>query len=229
MNSQLPLHIGLRDSATFANYYPGPNAQLLHCLEQGSEPFVYLWGAAGSGKSHLLQAACHDATEAGVGAVYLPLAELGQLTPELLEGLEQMGLVCIEGVETVATNAEWESALFHLYNRVREHGGRLYVAGDAPPAGLGLDLPDLVSRLSWGPVFQLVPLSDEDKLAALRLRARHRGMALPYEVAAYLLKHASRDLHSLFELLEQLDKASLAAKRKLTIPFVRDLVVKSEK
>jgi DnaA family protein len=226
MNSQLPLHIGLRDSATFANYFPGPNAQLLHCLEQGREPFVYLWGAGGSGKSHLLQAACHAASETGAGTAYLPLADLVRMSPDLLEGLEQMGVIAIEDIETVAGNREWEVALFNLYNRVREQGGRLYVAGSGPPASLGLTLPDLVSRLSWGPVFQLEPLSDEEKLRALQLRAKGRGMVLPDEVAEYLMKHTERDLHNLFELLERLDRESLAAQRKLTIPFVRDLIVK---
>lgn len=224
MKSQLPLHIGLRDSATYANYYPGPNAQLLHCLEQGSEPFVYLWGRGGSGKSHLLQAACHAATEKGESAVYLPLAELVKMSPELLEGLEQMGVIAIEDIESVVANREWETALFHLYNRVRDRGGRLYVAGCAPPASLGLTLPDLVSRLGWGPVFQLEHLSDEDKRLALQLRAEVRGMVLPDEVAGYLMKHAERDLHSLFEWLERLDRESLAAQRKLTIPFVRSLL-----
>jgi DnaA family protein len=229
MNSQLPLHLRLRDSATFANYFPGPNAQLLHCLEQRREPFVYLWGAGGSGKSHLLQAACHAASEMGAGAAYLPLAELSGMSPDLLEGLEQMGVIAIEDIETVAGNREWEVALFHLYNRVREQGGRLYVAGSVPPASLGLTLPDLVSRLSWGPVFQLEPLSDEEKLRALQLRAKGRGMVLSDEVAGYLMKHTERDLHNLFELLERLDRESLAAQRKLTIPFVRDLIVKVRK
>ncbi len=220
---QLPLRIGLRDSATFANFYPGANATAGHALQQGMEPFIYLWGASGSGKSHLLQAACHGVTEAGGQAIYLPLDEAG-ITPPMLEGLEGMTLVCLDRLECVAGHGEWETALFHLYNRLRDSGHRLLVAGNAAPPALGLDLPDLVSRLGWGPVFQLQPLDDAGKAAALRLRAANRGMELSEEVANYLLQRAPRDMHALFTLLERLDEGSLAAQRKLTIPFVRQLL-----
>lgn len=220
---QLPLRIGLRDSATFSNFYPGANAGACHALEQGSEPFIYIWGAAGSGKSHLLQAACHAVTEQGGAAIYLPLSEAG-LAPSMVEGLEGMALVCLDGVEAVAGNEEWETALFHLYNRLRDSDNRLLAAGTSAPTALGLSLPDLVSRLGWGPVFQLQPLDDEGKAAALRQRAANRGMQMPTEVAAYLLQRAPRDMHVLFALLERLDEGSLAAQRKLTIPFVRQLL-----
>lgn len=223
IHPQLPLRIGLRDSATFSNFYPGANAAALHALDQGSEPFIYLWGAAGSGKSHLLQSACRAVTELGGVAIYLPLDEAG-IAPSMLEGLEGMTLVCLDGIETVAGDEEWETALFHLYNRLRDSGSRLLAAGSAAPAMLGLKLPDLLSRLGWGPVFQLQPLDDEGKAAALRQRATNRGMQMPSEVAVYLLQRAPRDMHALFALLERLDEGSLAAQRKLTIPFVRQLL-----
>jgi DnaA family protein len=224
LRQQLPLRIGLRDSATFANFYPGGNAAASHALEQQREPFIYLWGARGSGKSHLLQAACHAVTEGGAGAAYLPMDELSAMSPQLFEGMEQMALVCIDELDAIAGDSEWEQALFHLYNRMRDSGCHLVVAGQAAPSSLGLQLPDLISRLSWGPVFQLQALNDEEKAAALRLRAAQRGMEMPAEVAGYLLNHAPRDMHALFELLDELDEVSLAAQRKLTIPFVRELI-----
>lgn len=221
---QLALRIGLRDSATFANFYAGDNAAVLHALQQGNEPFIYLWGAQGSGRSHLLQAACH--TEAGRGGtpVFLPLGELAPAGVGLLEGLEQMSLICLDDVQAIAGDAAWEEGLFHLYNRIREAGGRLLVAADASPVTLGITLADLRSRLGWGPVFQLQGLDDAGKLAALQLRAAARGMVLSDEVGVYLLRRCPRDTQALFELLERLDRASLAAQRRLTIPFVRDLI-----
>jgi DnaA family protein len=224
LRQQLPLRIGLRDSATFANFLPASNAQALHALQQQNEPFIYLWGPSGSGKSHLMQAACHAVTEAGGSAVYLPLAELSPMSPELLDGMEQMQLVCIDEVDSIAGNGSWEQALFHLYNRLRDSGNRLVVAGRASPMALGLNLPDLVSRLGWGPVYQLQLLSDEEKAAALRLRAAQRGMEMPPEVASYLLNRAPRDMQALFALLDELDEVSLAAQRRLTIPFVREII-----
>ncbi len=221
---QLPLRIGLRDSATFANFYPGPNAALLHALQSVAEPFIYIGGAQGSGRSHLLQAACHAVSEANGLAAYLPLAECLVMSPQMLEGMEQMALVAIDDVELLAGNSEWEQALFHLYNRVRDAGNRMVVAGNGAPAALGIVLPDLLSRLGWGPVFQLLPLDDREKAEALRLRAGQRGMELSSEVADYLLNHASRDMRDLFALLERLDEGSLAAQRRLTIPFVRTFI-----
>jgi len=221
--AQLPLRIGLRDGATLANFLAGPNAAAVAALESADEPFLYLWGGAGTGKSHLLQALCHQFSAAGGAPVYLPLSD-GALAPELCEGLEAMPLVCLDDVQAVAGNPEWETALFHFYNRIREAGGRLVVAGTAPPGQLGVSLPDLRSRLGWGPVFHLQPLSDDEKIEALSLRARARGIELSADVARYLMRRYRRDTHGLFELLDQLDRASLAAQRRLTIPFVRELL-----
>lgn len=221
---QLPLRIGLRDSATFANFHPGPNAVVVHTLQSASEPFVYLGGSPGCGRSHLLQAACHAVSEAGGLAAYLPLDECMAMSPQMLEGMEQMALLALDDVERLAGDPEWELALFHLYNRMRDAGHRMIVAGNAPPAALGIALPDLLSRLGWGPVFQLQPLDDSEKASALRMRARQRGMELSGEVADYLINHASREMHDLFTLLDRLDVGSLAAQRRLTIPFVRTFI-----
>jgi len=183
---------------------------------------VYLWGATGTGRTHLLQAACQGAAAAGATAVYLPLAQHAEFSPELLEGLETTRLVCLDDVDAIAGLDAWEQALFHLYNRLRDSERRLLAAADRAPGALPLNLADLRSRLGWGPVFQLRALSDTDKLAALKLRALHRGLELSDEVGQYLLKRCPRDLHSLFSLLDSLDRAALAAQRRLTIPFVRE-------
>jgi len=222
MAVQLPLGITLADTATFDNFYPGDNAAALHSVREGTEPFVYLWGGAGSGRTHLLQAACQAAAAAGQPAVYLPLGDRAELSPEMLDGLETMRVVCLDDVDAVAGIEAWELGLFHLYNRLRECDTRLLASAAGAPGALALRLPDLASRLAWGPVFQLHALSDTDKLAALQLRARQRGLELPDEVGEYLLRRCPRDTHSLFALLDSLDKAALAAQRRLTIPFVRE-------
>lgn len=223
---QLPLGIRLKDRNTFANFLAGDNAAVVAHLRQALHPgeMVYLWGGTGTGKTHLLQAACHAAAAAGRRCAYVPLGERRALAVDMLEGLESATLVCLDDVAAVAGQPAWETGLFHLYNRLRDAGRILLAAGPTPPAALPLALPDLRSRLAWGLVFQLRPLDDEAKLAGLQQRARDRGLELPAAVARYLLARCPRDMGSLLQILDHLDRASLAAQRRLTIPFVREVM-----
>lgn len=221
---QLPLGIGLKDTATFDNFYPAGNELAVQALQKSHDKMLYLWGSQGCGKSHLLQALCHATAASGQSPVYLPLRELTSLSPSLLEGLEQQALIAVDDIQAVAGLSQWEEGLFHLYNRVRDSGQRLVVSATSAPAGLALALPDLASRLGWGPVFQLSALTDRDKRTALQLRAHCRGLEMGDEVAEYLLRRCPRDMDSLFNLLNKLDQASLAAQRRLTIPFVSQLL-----
>ncbi len=223
MTHQLPLGITLRDNAAFENYFSGGNGEALFALQQCAEgmgeQFIYLWGAQGTGKSHLLQAVCKTAG----GAVYLPLSEKESMTPEMLDGLETMDIVCIDDIDRIAGDEVWETQIFNLFNRIRDTGHRLIISGSAKPTDVKINLPDLVSRLAWGLTLHLQQLNDDDKLSALQLRAGKRGFDLPDNVGRYLLNHNTRDLSSLFDLLDHLDEASLAAQRKLTIPFVKEV------
>jgi DnaA family protein len=227
MSRQLPLGVRLQDTATFENYLPAGNRQAITALQEldSTDPSIYLWGPAGTGKSHLLQAVCHQAAEQGRRAAYLPLGDPG-LAPAMLEGMEQFDRVCLDDIEHIAGNTDWETALFHAYNRITAAGHQLLVTATCSPAALDIGLADLQSRLGWGPVFQLQPLNDESKRQALQQRAAARGVELEDEVADYLMKRCPRDMASLFTLLEGLDEASLAAQRRLTIPFVRDYLTR---
>lgn len=226
---QLPLGVRLRDDATFANYYPGANAGALGYVERLCEPdagwtesLIYLWGGEGVGRSHLLQAACIRFEQRRELAIYLPLAEVADYGPALLDNLEQSELVCLDDLEAIAGRADWEEALFHLFNRLRDAGRRLLLSAAMPPRELPVKLPDLKSRLTLALVFQLQGLSDEDKLRALQLRASRRGLHLTDEVGRFILTRGSRSMAALFELLDKLDQASLQAQRKLTIPFLKE-------
>lgn len=226
---QLPLGIRLRDDATFANFYPGANAAALGYVERVCSPeacwsdeLIYLWGNTGVGRSHLLQAACLRVEQRGERAVYLPLCEVAQYGPVLLDNLEQSELVCLDDLDAIAGDPIWEEALFHLFNRLRDSGKRLLLAADASPREIPVQLPDLKSRLSLSLVFQLQELSDEDKLRALQLRASRRGLNLPDDVGRFILTRGARSMNALFDLLDRLDQASLQAQRKLTIPFLKE-------
>lgn len=228
---QLPLAVRLRDDATFANFYPGANAAALGYVERLCQPqqqwiqsMIWLWGSDGVGRSHLLQAACLQAQELGQQALYLPLAELVEYGPALLEGVESCDLVALDDVDLIVGNQCWEQSLFNAFNRLHDAGKAMLFAANASPKELQIELADLHSRLNLTLVFHLQQLDDEEKLRALQLRASRRGLYLADDVGRFLLTRVSRNTDNLFAMLEQLDQASLQAQRRLTIPFVKEVL-----
>lgn len=228
MADQLALPLGFNPEMGFDQFWPGTNQELVAHLrnlaENNGETFTFIWGQPGSGKTHLLNASCALSARAGKSSVYLPLRELNPFGPEALEGSEHFGLVCIDDLHLITGQATWEMAIFELFNRLRDSQRQLLISASMPPGQLALDLPDLASRLTWGLTLKLHRLSDTDILRALELKADALGLELPEAVGNYLMNHATRDLAALTSLLEQLDTASLAAQRKLSIPFVRNFV-----
>lgn len=226
--NQLPLGLRLPAASRFDNFITVADREAVAAVEQlalDTAPGVlFLAGAAGTGKTHLLQAACRAVEATGGQGIYMSLATASELNPMILEGLEQYALVALDDVQAIAAQPAWEEALFHLFNRLREAGGRLLVAATAAPEYLGLGLPDLRSRLGWGAVYALSLADDDLRVRILITRARERGLELPDETARYLLRRCPRDLPALIALLERLDQAALTAQRRLTVPFVRDVL-----
>ena len=171
-----------------------------------------------------LQAACADHRRRGRLAGYLSPVEAALSTPEGLVDWSACDLVCVDDMDRFAGRADWEQALFRLFNQVRDQGGALLFAAAAAPREVGFSLPDLASRVASGPVYRLVRLSDAERLAALRVRAGARGLDLPAETGEFLIRRYPRDMRSLYDVLEQLDAASLVAKRRLTVPFVKSVL-----
>jgi DnaA family protein len=221
---QLPLPVQLRPEASFAAFVPGPNDEAVAALQAwaggAGEPFALVWGFPGTGKTHLLQAACQAAVAAGHPTLFVPLRHSG-LTPGVLAGLEEVGRIALDDVQAVAGNAAWEWALFTLFNRLRESGGGLLVSADQPAAALPLALPDLRSRLGWGPGYRLQPLAERDCEDLLRATAARRGLRLGPDLVVYLMRRLARDPGNLLAFLEALDRESLAAQRAPSIPLAR--------
>ncbi len=227
MQQQLTLSVQLEDEATFANYLVSDHNQaLLHCLQHldDNQRFIYLWGEQGVGKTHLLQAICHQAMLRNQTSSYIPLTESKHMQPELLQGMQHVHYLCLDDIQAIACDTAWEEALFHLYNLILATDNYLIIAANHHPTKLNLKLADLISRLTAGLAFQIKPLSDEDKLTALMLRAKARGLVLPQEVGEFLLRRWSRDMNALFEALVTLDQASWQMQRKLTIPFIKEIL-----
>lgn len=221
---QLPLGVRLRERATFAAFVAGANVQAVQRLETlaaAGTGVVWLWGAAGSGRSHLLQAMCAAAKGR---ASYLPAKELQVLGAAMFEGSELARLVCIDDLDLLLGDGTTERALFALYRGVEERGAVLVVTAAGPPTAQAWALADIGSRFGASEVFQLRALDADGELAALKLRASARGLDLPEETALYLLRRFPRDMATLGRLLDEIDVASLAAQRRLTVPFVRGIL-----
>lgn len=219
---QLPLGVRLRDTARLDSFVPGRNGEVLGLVSGSTRPaprVVWVWGRRGTGKTHLLQAACAAVADRGGSASYLdPSADA---EPAWLEGCENLDLVCCDGLDAVSADAAWNDALFRLHTLMQDTSSRLCVASEGPPGSLEFQLPDLRSRLLAGSVHQLHELDDAGQAEALRLRAARRGLELSGEGATYLVHRLPRDMHTLCAVLDRLDEASLVAQRRLTVPFLR--------
>jgi DnaA family protein len=223
---QIPLGLRLPDRAIFTNFLPARNAQALEHARRvasGGQPgLTWLCGPAGAGKTHILQAVCAAASEC-MRAGYVPLAELAPLGVGVLEGLD-LQCLCLDDIDAVVGNAAWERAIFGLLHEAEEGGRGLVLAARAPPALVPWALPDLGSRCAAGTVFQLRVLDESEQQVALQLRARVRGFELPEETLQWLQRRFPRDMRALYELLDTLDEAARAAQRRLTIPFIREVL-----
>jgi len=228
---QLTLPIALRPQTELAEYLPGPNAEALAAIgawaADSGEPFLYLFGPSGSGKTHLLQAACREAASRGRRALYLPLGHAG-LTPSAVDDLDQTDHLALDEIHTRLGEPAWEQALFASYNRRREAGRRLLVAGDVPVRELPVALADLRSRLGWGPAYRLRPLRERDCALLVRRSAERRGLRLGEAAVAYILRRAARDPGALLGLLDELDRLCLRHQRQPSIWLLRRLLGPSD-
>jgi len=228
VSQQLPLHVSFREDAVFEDFLPGENAvaigTLRHALAKLNDHLVFLWGGQGVGVSHILQAAIHDLQTQGLDAVYLPLGECMGFGPDALEGLDQLDAIAIDDIDIIASHSEWQEALFHFYNRMRDSGKLILVGGQCSPLHLSLTLADLKSRLSSGLTLQLVSMSDEDRVDWLVWKGRRRGLVIEKDVAEFLIHRHNQNMKELVATFDHLDSASLAEKRRLTIPFLKQVL-----
>ncbi|TAN66337.1 MAG: DnaA regulatory inactivator Hda [Methylobacter sp.] len=228
MAQQLPLHFEFRANQTFNDFFPGSNHEIVthlqQCVAGSGEQQIVLWGNSGQGKSHLLQACCHQAQKQNLSSFYFDLSNAQLPDTAILNGLDEYDVVCFDNIEHIAGNAAWELAFFNFFNRHRERGHKLLISASSAPNDIAIQLPDLKTRLNWGLSLKIQPLTDSDRIEALIFKANQMGFEIAPQAGRFLLTHYARDLASLWALLEKLDKASLAAKRKLTIPFLKQIL-----
>jgi len=223
---QLLLNVELDIGSTLENFVFGKNNQALEqfigdSLFTAKERFLYIWGNPGSGKSHLLQALCHEFDAQGMSSIYLPLKHTDGHPTDMLEDLDQLRLVCIDDVDKVAGAREWETALFNFYNRAKEAETVVVFAGEVPAVQLPLVLADFASRMQSAVVFRLHTLDDVEKTGLLQDRAKAVGINLSQAVIDYVMLRSDRKVSDLIQLLSRLEKQSLLEKRRITIPLVK--------
>lgn len=236
---QLSLPIHQIDDETLENFCMSEESGVLVSLHQNfddvRQPFFYIWGNRSSGKTHLLKAVANHYLAQDKLASYIPLEKMAYFSPAVLDNADQLDVICLDDIQTIVGNEEWEQAVFSLINQLREQHGLfnqeskktlLLISADCPPHYLGLseEREDLRSRLGWGEVHHLDDLNDHQKQQILRQIAYEKGLELSEEVSSFLLKRLERDLSILKQALDKLDKASLQAQRKLTLPFVKEIL-----
>jgi DnaA-homolog protein len=228
MAKQLPLQFEFRANQSFEDFFPSTNNEVINHLQKASsglgERQIFLWGPSGLGKSHLLQACCHRAQSLNLSSFYFSFSAIELPDPELLMGLEVFDVVCLDNIEQIAGNAAWENAFFNFFNRHRDEDHILIMSANCAPNQIAIQLPDLKTRLNWGLTLKLQSLSDHEKIKTLIFKADKMGFEISAQVGRFLLTHYERDLPALWVLLTKLDQASLAAKRKLTIPFLKQIL-----
>lgn len=228
MIPQLPLQFEFHKSQTIDSFFVGPNreviANLCHFVADGTEPYLYFWGATGAGKSHLIHSCCQLANSQKRNVLLLPMRDLVAMEPECLEGIADSELVCVDDVQLVSHSLDWELSFFNLFNQLRDNGHQLLVSANCPPTDLNYVLADLKTRMAWGLTLELKSFNDDERLAALISHAASLGMVISSDVGGYILARFPRDFCSLWQLLEKLNQASLAAQRKVTIPFLKSVL-----
>lgn len=228
--TQYSLDIALPKFATFETFIDASDSQLLSVLKQLSQPSsteprqYFLWGAVGTGKTHLLQAICNHQVNTSQNAIYLPMKELVDQQAAIFNDMHQLDVVCIDDVDAVLGNKEWDRQLFLLINELRANNKSIVMTAAHNPHEAPVSFPDLASRLVWGPVYKLNVLSDNGKSCAIQEHAKVRGLEVSTEVCSFLLKRFPRDLNKLIGLLDKLDKESLVQQKKVTVPFVKTVL-----
>lgn len=229
MAEQLSLSFEFRANKTFDDFFPGINQEIITHLKNylldDKEQQIFICGKPGLGKTHLLQACCHQAHKQKLSAFYFALSDKGLPDPALLVGLDKFDLVCFDNIDYIAGDPVWEQAFFNFFNLHRSSGHKLILSAACVPNKMAIQLADLKSRLNWGLTLKLKPLPDTDKITALIFKANQLGFAITPQAGQFLLAHYDRDLVNLWALLDKLDRASLAAKCKLTIPFLKKFLL----
>lgn len=231
-SAQLLLQLSLEPRYRFANFiaHQQPTVAswsmvdvLSNFVKSSSEQQCYIYAQKHFGKTHLLQALCRYVNMAPTAnkALYCPLKSWVKHDVAILNQLDNYFLLALDDVDAIAGNRQWETALFNLINRARARRSKLVFSASNTPSGLAIQLADLSSRLNWGQVIEIPDFDDDNKIKWLQQTALGMGFKLDKNLAAYIIKHLSRDRGKMLQLLEQANVLSLQQQRKITLPLLK--------
>ena len=214
------------NKSSFDSFYASKlNKHLLSLLQNNTfKDDLLIFGTKDSGKTYLLQALCNHFSNQGKSSFYLPMKQAKELSVDILESLESMELVCIDGIESIVGNKVWEIGLFNLINRSLNSKNRLIFTSSKNIDVMNFELTDLDSRLRKIQSHELYALADDEILSALKHIANLRSIELGSKEAQYLLTYANRNISDLVQILESLDQLSMEMKRKITIPLIKEVI-----
>ena len=214
------------NKSSFDSFYASKlNKHLLSLLQNNAfKDDLLIFGTKDSGKTYLLQALCNHFSNQGKSSFYLPMKQAKELSVDILESLESMELVCIDGIESIVGNKVWEIGLFNLINRSLNSENRLIFTSSKNIDVMNFELKDLDSRLRKIQSHELYALADDEILSALKHIANLRSIELGSKEAQYLLTYANRNISDLVQILENLDQLSMEMKRKITIPLIKEVI-----
>lgn len=225
---QLSLGLELNYTKTLDQFYAGPNDEAVSFIKEllngEAENFVYIFGSERVGKTHLLQAACNEAQRQHLSAMYVSLAGVKHCPEAILENLECLSLVCLDDIDAICGDELWEEKLFHLFNAIRARGSNLLIAATKPARELNFNLADLKSRLSWGLTFKIRALTDKELAQAFCTQAKLHGLNVGDDVIEFLMNRLPRSVEEVMNVFDLLNKASMVAQRKITVPFVKQVL-----
>ncbi|MBE19886.1 MAG: DnaA regulatory inactivator Hda, partial [Gammaproteobacteria bacterium] len=210
---QIPFEFGNFQKIDFASFIEGENQDLLDFLitvtKKKKNDCLYIWGSQGTGKTHLLQAACKQADDMNSQVTYIPLKQHEEFDSEIFNGLGKLDLICVDDLEFISGNLEWQQRLTLLYNEIRDNNNSIIISSTSSPKNIKIELDDLKSRLVWGQVHKIKPPNDELKIEILKRKASERSFELSESVAEFLIHRTERDLNSLIKILDVIDHSSL--------------------
>tara|TARA_B100000427_G_scaffold22698_1_gene17026 strand:+ start:4359 stop:5075 length:717 start_codon:yes stop_codon:yes gene_type:complete len=227
---QLYLDVKIDKNKTLASFIECKSTELIisalkeFCMEDSLNQNFFLWGSSGSGKNYLLHSIHQDFTLRKKRVAFISFKNISFSSPEILESLDSLDLIILEGIDLYPKERDWELALFNLINDSKLSGTKILCSSDRVAKELRFTLPDLISRILSFTAFEIKEIKEEEKRQALKAEIARKGLIAEEKVITYILNHTSRGLSDLLQLISDLDGFSLERKRRITIPLIKEMI-----